>query len=203
LVIEDDYWGDIAQAACGSLFSDSRLRERTIYVRSFAKSLGPDLRLAIVAAPQHLRLLLRDARLATDGWNSRISQRVVAQLLASPAAEKAFNTACLAYSERRVAVVEGIKARLPSACVLPGTDGLNVWVELPPGSDALDVLHHAAQFGVIVSSGEAFYTSPRHHTAAIRLSIGMVDSEDAFRAGELLASAILAVDTAAPVSIVM
>jgi DNA-binding transcriptional MocR family regulator len=88
---------------------------------------------------------------------------------------------------------EAIAARLPSAEVAPAADGLNVWVRLPPGCDALDVIQHAAQLGVLLSSGEAFYLHPGRRDA-VRLSVGRVDTDAARRAGELLARAVLTVD---------
>jgi 2-aminoadipate transaminase len=105
-----------------------------------------------------------------------------------------------AYAERRQAATRAIVERLPDS-VAPAADGMNIWVRLPPGCDALDVMHNAAELGVLVSSGEAFYVRPGH-THAVRFSVGWIDVDEARLAGELLAQAALTIDDV-PVSIVV
>ena len=46
LAIEDDHFGDIADERAGSLLADPRVEDRVIYIRSFSKSIAPDLRLS-------------------------------------------------------------------------------------------------------------------------------------------------------------
>ena len=200
LVIEDDHFAGISNERPGSLLQDRRLEERTIYARSFSKSMGPDLRVTLVAARPRLRGPLRDAKLVTDGWSPRIVQRGLAAALEDPALEVVFGQARAAYAERREAATRAIVERLPAASVAPSVDGVNLWLQLPPGCDAMDVMQNAAELGVLVSNGEAFYIRPGHGSG-IRMSIGWVSRDEARRAGEILATAILTVDDL-PVSIV-
>jgi DNA-binding transcriptional MocR family regulator len=199
LVIEDDHFAGISDGHPGSLLQDRRLEDRTIYARSFSKSMGPDLRTTLVAARPRLRAPLRDAKLVTDGWSPGIVQRAVAAALDDPELEVAFERARAAYAERREAATQAIGDRLPAARVAPAPDGVNIWIQLPAGYDVMDVMQNAAELGVLVSNGEAFYISPGH--GGIRMSIGWLDREEARRAGELLAAAVLTVDDL-PVSIV-
>jgi len=200
LVIEDDHFAGISDVYPGSLMQDRRLEERTIYARSFSKSMGPDLRVTLVAARPRLRGPLRDAKLMTDGWSPRIVQRALGAALEDPALGVLFDQARTAYAERREAATQAIAERLPSASVASSADGVNIWIQLPPGCDALDVMQNAAELGVLVSNGEAFYIRPGHGSG-IRMSIGWVSRDEARQAGETLASAVLTVD-ALPVSIV-
>src|SRR5260370_33342158 len=50
LAIEDDHFGDIAQEQAGSLLADARGEDRVIYIRSFSKSIAPDLTVHVAAA---------------------------------------------------------------------------------------------------------------------------------------------------------
>jgi GntR family transcriptional regulator/MocR family aminotransferase len=200
VIVEDDHLAGVAMPGPGSFLSDPRLEERTVYVRSFSKSVGPDLRMTVVAARPRLRSLLRDSKLVTDGWSPRLMQRVLATTLQDPALDVAFEVARSAYAERRQAATEAINALLHGS-VTTATDGINLWVQLPPGCETLDVMHNAAELGVLVSSGEAFYVRPGH-THAVRMSVSWVEAEEARLAGELLAQAALTVDEV-PVSIVV
>lgn len=199
LILEDDHFAGISKTVPGSFLKDPRLEERTIYIRSFSKAMGPDLRMTLVAARPRLRAPLRDAKLVTDGWSPRIMQRALAAALEDPALMDAFEVARVAYAERREAATQAIAERLPFASVAPAADGVNIWVRLPGGCDALDVMHNAAELGVLVSNGEAFYVRPGRGNA-IRLSIGWVTPDEARQAGDLLATAVLTVDEV-PVSI--
>ncbi|MEO8737906.1 MAG: PLP-dependent aminotransferase family protein, partial [Edaphobacter sp.] len=60
--IEDDHFGDIANDRSGSLLADARIEDRVIYIRSFSKSIAPDLRLSVAAARAPLKTLLEGAR---------------------------------------------------------------------------------------------------------------------------------------------
>src|SRR6185369_12234472 len=50
IAIEDDQFAGVCYTRPGSLLSDTRLESRVIYVRSFSKSIGPDLRIAVAVA---------------------------------------------------------------------------------------------------------------------------------------------------------
>ena len=81
LAIEDDHFGDLAHERAGSLLADSRVEDRVIYIRTFSKSIAPDLRLAVAAARPRLKTLLQEAKSHADGWSSRLLQRVLAGVL--------------------------------------------------------------------------------------------------------------------------
>ena len=74
-VIEDDSAGAIAQAPPISL--GRWLPERTVHVRSFAKSHGPDLRLAALSAPADFARRITALRQLGQGWSSRLLQRLL------------------------------------------------------------------------------------------------------------------------------
>jgi DNA-binding transcriptional MocR family regulator len=193
LIVEDDHFAGVAGARPGSLSSDPRLQERTLYARSHSKSIAPDLRMTVVVARGRLFSLVRDARLSDGGWAPRVGQRALALALEDPELEAAFGWARAAYAARRQAAADAIRTVLPHAQVAAAADGLNIWVNLPPGTDAQEVTQQAAHMGVLVSSGEPFYLRAGRRDA-VRFSVGRVDTPVARRAGELLGRAALTVD---------
>ncbi|MGH8860078.1 MAG: PLP-dependent aminotransferase family protein, partial [Jatrophihabitantaceae bacterium] len=79
VIVEDDSAGAIAVADPISL--GCWLPARTVHVRSFAKSHGPDLRLAAMSAPADLAASVLALRQLGQGWSSRLLQRMLLALL--------------------------------------------------------------------------------------------------------------------------
>ncbi len=77
--MEDDHSGDIASAKPVSI--GSHLPDRTVHIRSFSKSHGPDLRLAAVGGAGDVITAVANRRLLGPGWSSRILQAVLLALL--------------------------------------------------------------------------------------------------------------------------
>ena len=193
LAIEDDQFAGISFARPGSLMADVRLEDRVIYIRSFSKSIGPDLRLAVAVTRPRLRTLLLEAKVFADGWTSRLLQRTLVGILRDPELFDRLEGARSAYRERRERAADAINAVLCShgAGTWCGPDGLNLWVHLPAGVDAADVVQRAAAEGVRVAPGEPFYLRPGHGDA-VRMNAGSVPADKAVQAARLLAQSVLA-----------
>jgi GntR family transcriptional regulator/MocR family aminotransferase len=193
VVVEDDQVADIATTRPGTLLSFPELESRTLYVRSFSKSIAPDLRMAIAVARPMLREAVAEAKAFADGWSSRLLQRVLARTLESEDVVAALQRARDAYRQRRQSAVAAL-----NRIVAPrgggswsGPDGVNVWLHLPPGVDSKDVLERSAELGVRVADGEPFFLVPGQGDV-VRLNAGSVKTEDAAKAGEILGESILA-----------
>ncbi len=74
MIAEDDHFAGMATTRPGSLITDARLENRVLYVRSFSKSLAPDLRIAVGVARPALHEALAHAKSFSDGWTSRLLQ---------------------------------------------------------------------------------------------------------------------------------
>ncbi|HEX8967311.1 MAG TPA: PLP-dependent aminotransferase family protein, partial [Chloroflexota bacterium] len=144
IIVEDDHCAGLATGRPGSLWTDPDLQERTVHARSFSKSVAPDLRMTVVVARGRLHALLRDGKLRDGGWAPRLGQRALAAALEDPDLDVALTEASLAYSQRRQAAIRALREHLPATAVAVAQDGLNVWVSLPAGCDAQDVIQHAA-----------------------------------------------------------
>jgi GntR family transcriptional regulator/MocR family aminotransferase len=193
IAIEDDQFAGVCNTRAGSLLSDPRLESRTIYVRSFSKSIGPDLRIAVAVARPQLRELLAEAKSFADGWTSRLLQRTLAGVLADDEMYVDLDRARDAYRDRRQSAADVVDSLLAphGGGTWCGPDGLNLWVHLPPGVDARDALERAAAEGVRVAEGEPFFLRPGH-SGVVRLNAGSVPTETAVKAARALAESALA-----------
>ena len=193
IAIEDDHFSGVSNTHPGSLLSDPRLESRTLYIRSFSKSIAPDLRVAVAVARPRLRELLADAKSFADGWTSRLLQRVLAAILADEELYGLLDRAREAYRERRQRAANALNGVLAShdGGTWCGPDGVNLWVHLPPGVDAKDVVERSAAAGVRAADGEAFFLAPGHSNM-VRLNAGSVPPEEAGAAGKIVAESALA-----------
>lgn len=190
IIVEDDHFGEVSEAKAGSLLADTRLEERVIYLRSFSKAIAPDLRVCMAAARPPLKALLQEAKSDADGWSSRLLQKVLAGVLQDSELDPWLSRVRQTYRLRRERAVEVLTTTAPAGVdVWPARDGVNLWIHLPTGIDAIEVIERAAALGVIAAPGEVFYLSPGHHDV-IRFTVGSVATDNVSACAELLVRAI-------------
>lgn len=184
LVIEDDSLGSIATSPDISL--GTRLPDRTLHVRSYSKSHGPDLRLAALGGPQALVQPIVDRRFLGQGWTSRLLQQVLVHLLTDPASTDVIAAARRQYAARRSAVA----GRLADHGIpIGGTDGVNIWVPVADETAALLLL---ASHGIGASSGSPFMVRGGQQPH-IRITTGLVRG-DAGHVADVIAQAAVVRD---------
>ncbi|MEO8888243.1 MAG: aminotransferase class I/II-fold pyridoxal phosphate-dependent enzyme, partial [Jatrophihabitantaceae bacterium] len=165
LVVEDDSAGAIASTPALSL--GRALPERTLHVRSYSKSHGPDLRLAALGGTAELVDPLVDRRFLGQGWSSRLLQSILVDLLTHSASVRAVERAQRTYAKRRAAVVAAL-AR--DGVIVAGKDGLNIW--LPVQDESAALLRLATQ-GIGASAGGPFWVGPAG-SPHLRVTVGLV-----------------------------
>jgi DNA-binding transcriptional MocR family regulator len=178
IVVEDDHSGDIASGALVSL--GTHLPHRTVHLRSYSKSHGPDLRLAAVGGAGEVVTAVANRRLLGPGWSSRILQSVLLEMLDHAPTRRAVAEARAEYARRRAAVTAVLAER---GVGVTGTDGINLWMQVADERSALITL--AAQ-GIGAAPGEPFMV--RADTPSLRVTVGLVD-HDAARVAGMLADA--------------
>jgi DNA-binding transcriptional MocR family regulator len=180
VVVEDDSSGAVAAAEPISL--GRWLPDRTVHVRSFAKSHGPDLRLAALSAPADVAGEILALRQLGQGWSSRLLQRLLVGLLTDAESVRTVAHARRVYAERRERTV-GVLAEHDVR--VGGTDGLNIWV--PVADETAAVVGLASQ-GIGVAPGAPFAVlagQPPH----IRITAGLLADGHAEVAAAIAAAA--------------
>ncbi|HET8798664.1 MAG TPA: aminotransferase class I/II-fold pyridoxal phosphate-dependent enzyme, partial [Thermoanaerobaculia bacterium] len=122
LVIEDDHAGTVAGAEYVSIVD--RTRAKWAVVRSVSKAMGPDLRVALVAADALTHARVEGRQNLGVRWVSHILQRLVVLL----AKDRAPLRAGRIYTQRRNALLAALRERGIAA---HGASGLNVWIPVP------------------------------------------------------------------------
>jgi DNA-binding transcriptional MocR family regulator len=160
LLVEDDHAGPVAGVPALTLAHDAR--PRWAVVRSVSKSLGPDLRLALLAGDALTVARVEGRQSLGCGWVSHVLQAAVAALWSDPSVARRLERAERAYTGRRRALLAALARRGITA---HGRSGLNVWVPVPEESAAVTAL---AAAGWAVRAGERYRLRAR---PAIRITI--------------------------------
>jgi DNA-binding transcriptional MocR family regulator len=176
LVIEDDHAGPVAGARARTLCADGP--DRWAVIRSFSKSLGPDLRLALMAGDPVTISRVEGRQQLGAGWVSHVLQGLTLALWRDPVVQRLMAEAAAAYAERRRALLDALAAHEVRAMA---RSGFNVWVPVPDEEAALRRLLDA---GWAASAGERFRL---RSGPAVRLSIGRLRPEEAPAVAEALA----------------
>jgi len=167
IVVEDDHSGDIASGALVSI--GKWLPHRTVHIRSYSKSHGPDLRLAAIGGAGDVVTAVANRRLLGPGWSSRILQAVLLEMLDHQPTVDAVAAARREYAARRRAVTEVLAS---AGVEFTGTDGINLWMQVADERSALLTL--AAQ-GIGAAPGEPFMV--RDDVPSLRVTVGNIDHD--------------------------
>lgn len=155
LVIEDDGVGDVSIYPPVSL--GTTMPERVVHIRSFSKSLGPDLRIAVLSAPAMVIRQIQSYRSFSSGWTSRLLQSATAWLLTDAETRRRVGRARAVYAERRQALTSCLASR---GLAMPDSDGLCIWVPVESEQFALVTL---AAHGIAVLPGSKCAIRPTEH----------------------------------------
>lgn len=164
LVIEDDHFSAISRHSYHRITPPTT--QRWALVRSVAKFLGPDLRVAVVASDRGTAERLGSRLRPGATWVSRLLQQLAASLLESGVVARQLDHARCAYAER----VDALRSELAEAGVdtpFP-TDGFNVWVPVPQSSAAMVAALRDA--GWSVRDGSPFRTPTSTTPHGVRIT---------------------------------
>lgn len=147
VVIEDDHLAPLSPDPPATLTTD---RSRWAVVRSLAKSLGPDLRVAVVAGDETTMTDVAGRQRLGPGWVSRLLQQVAATTWRTAEEDGTLATAADTYAARREALLVALGE---ADVVATGRSGWNVWV---PVDEEVPVVQGLVARGWAVQAGEAF-----------------------------------------------
>ena len=169
LVIEDDHAAEVAGAPAMTIASG---RPRWAAIRSVSKSLGPDLRLAVVAGDAVTIARVEGRQALGTGWVSYLLQDTVAALWQDPAVGALLGRAAAAYADRREQLIGALAALgIPAT----GRSGLAIWV---PVADETGTTSALLDRGWAVAPGERFRIAA---APGIRIGVATLTSPEIAR----------------------
>ena len=175
-VVEDGYEMDLRLDGRAvpplAALDDSGL---VVHLFSFSKSLFPGARVGAITARGRLVEALLALKQATDLSDSMLLQAALAEFVASGAYDRHLARLRPILTERRDAVLEGLRREMPpdTRFTVP-EGGLQIWVTLPAGVDTSELLADAVGAGALFAPGSQFYHDGRASNC-LRLSIAMAD----------------------------
>ena len=179
LLVENDPCGPVAGAAPITLVDASR--HRWAHIKSVAKSLGPDLRVAFVAGDAVTVTRVEGRHALGPRRVSHLLQQLVLALWSDPSAGRLLARASDIYLARRSAFIAALSARgIPAH----GASGLNVWIPL---SHEGHVVQELAEHGWVVAPGEPFRLGA---SPGVRVTIAALQPADAERLASAVAGAM-------------
>ncbi|MCW5655785.1 PLP-dependent aminotransferase family protein [Hydrogenophaga sp.] len=190
-LVEDNPYGDLwfHQAPPSPLTALNP--EGGVYLGSFSKILAPGLRLGFIVAPRAVYPKLLQAKQAADLHSPSFNQRMVAEVLKDGFLDRHVPTIRALY-KRQCEVMLGCLER-----EMAGLDvqwnrpdgGMFLWVRLPAGVSAIELLPKAVDRGVAFVPGSAFFAGePDERT--MRLSFVTASAEQIQTGIAALAAAI-------------
>jgi 2-aminoadipate transaminase len=129
-----------------------------IHIDSFAKVAFPGLRVGWIVAPATAIERLRIVKQTTDLHTDQLAQATLAEFLRRGLFTKHIAKMRKVYASRLSALDEALRKHMPEGTRWTRPEGgMCLWLELPPGFDASELLIHAKERGVLFAPGRYFY----------------------------------------------
>jgi 2-aminoadipate transaminase len=161
-----------------------------IQIDSFSKVAFPGLRVGWVIGPQNVIERLRLVKQFTDLHTDQLSQAALAEFMRRGLLTRHVAKMRKVYGSRIEALETALARYMPEDVLWTRPEGgMSVWVTLPPGMDAAELLIHVRERGVLFVPGRHFYAhNPQPNT--LRLGFASLDERRIERGmatiGELL-----------------
>jgi DNA-binding transcriptional MocR family regulator len=171
-VVEDDPYGELRYRGepVPALAAQPGAEGRVLHLGSFSKIAFPGMRLGWLRAPAGLMPALTVAKQAADLHTSTIDQAAAAAWLAGVDLDAHVRRLCVAYRERRDAMMAALPDAVPAGSEWSDPDGgMFTWVRLPGGADTAALLPRALEHDVAFVPGRPFYAAGPDH-ATLRMS---------------------------------
>jgi DNA-binding transcriptional MocR family regulator len=158
-----------------------------IHIDSFAKVAFPGLRVGWIVAPAAAVERLRLVKQITDLHTDQLAQATLAEFLRRGLFTKHLAKMRKVYSARLEALDQALRKHMPDGTRWTRPEGgMCLWLELPPGFDASELLIHVKERGVLFAPGRYFYVqNPLPNT--LRLGFASLDEKQIARGVATLA----------------
>jgi 2-aminoadipate transaminase len=158
-----------------------------IHIDSFAKVAFPGLRVGWIVAPPAAIERLRVVKQTTDLHTDQLAQATLAEFLRRGLFSKHLAKMRKVYTSRLAVLDEALRKHMPEGTRWTRPEGgMCLWLELPLGFDASELLIHVKERGVLFAPGRYFYVqSPLPNT--LRLGFASLDEKQIARGVATLA----------------
>jgi 2-aminoadipate transaminase len=158
-----------------------------IHIDSFAKVAFPGLRVGWIVAPAAAIERLRIVKQMSDLHTDQLAQATLAEFLRRGLFHKHLTRMRKLYRERLLVLDESLRRMMPEGTRWTRPEGgMCLWLELPPGFDASELMIHAKERGVLFAPGRYFYVqTPLPNT--LRLGFASLDEKQITRGVAILA----------------
>lgn len=127
------------------------------YTGSFSKILGPGLRLGWMLVPKPIYQKCELIKQSIDACSASLSQVIADKFLRKGYIEKYTEWARLQYKQRALAMFSCLEKELPSYVKWNKPHGgFYIWLQLPEGTDATEILKKAIAGGAVFVTGKTF-----------------------------------------------
>jgi 2-aminoadipate transaminase len=161
-----------------------------IHIDSFSKTAFPGLRVGWCIGAESAIERLRLVKQSTDLHTDQLSQAAIAEFMRRGHFARHLVKMRKAYRSRLAAMEEALEKHMPNGTSWTHPEGgMSLWVTLPAGFDAGELLIHARERGILFLPGRYFYSQqPRPNT--LRLSFSAVDEKRIAQGIEKLAAVL-------------
>ena len=190
-LVEDNPYGDLWFDTPPPLPLTARNPEGCVYLGSFSKVLAPGLRLGFMVAPSSIFPKLLQAKQAADLHSPGFNQRLVAEVMKDGFLDRHVPTIRALYKSQRDAMLAAMARDMPEGVEWnTPAGGMFLWVRLPEGMNAIDLLPRAVERNVAFVPGWAFYADKADArtlrlsfvtSSAQQINIGIAALADAIR----------------------
>ncbi|MFT3812521.1 MAG: PLP-dependent aminotransferase family protein [Acidovorax sp.] len=158
-IVEDNPYGELWFDAEPPLPLTARNPDGCIYLGSFSKVLAPGLRLGFLVAPKAIYPKLLQAKQAVDLHTPIFTQRMVAAVMKDGFLGRHVPTIRALYKQQRDAMVAALEREMQGLHVefTRPAGGMFLWLRMPEGINATQLLAQAVERNVAFVPGAPFY----------------------------------------------
>ena len=167
-ILEDDPYGRVRyEGEAPPSLLELEGGRRVTFTSSFSKTVAPGLRIGYFVVPQDLVAAYDDRAVSTYISPSLLPQATVFELISRGAFEPNLDRVRALLKARKDAMLEALAAEMPDGTHWSTPEGgYFLWLDLPRGADAADLLARATDAGVTFVKGADFFPGPGGQSSA-------------------------------------
>ena len=162
--------------------------DRVVHASSFSKTVAPGVRVGYLAGPPDMIAALSKKANEIYISPSMLAESIVFELCRSGELEKSVESVNAALQERRDALVEALREKIPEAEFVVPEGGYFLWLDLPGDVDTEALLKDAEEEGVTFIAGPDFMLEGG--SSSLRLSFAPVPADQIPEGVDRLARAL-------------